>query len=276
MISFWKMHGLGNDFMVIETMTQSYTPNPIQINQWANRHTGVGFDQLLLITPAPDDKSDFGYQIFNADGSESGQCGNGARCIGKFIFDNRLSNKKTLTLATKTGHMQIHMSEHGDISAGLGIPKFDPQDIPLRSAKSHSPYTLNIDDEDISFNAVNVGNPHITITVDSIDDAPVEQLGPKLESHLQFPERTNVGFMQIIDPHHIQLRVYERGAGETLACGSGAAAAAVIGITNKQLKSPVTASLPGGNLLISWDNPNSPVWLSGPAISVFHGKISNQ
>lgn len=272
-IRFSKMHGLGNDFMVIEAVTQRVTLSPALIHAWSNRHTGVGFDQLLLIEPSNDKNIDFFYRIFNADGSEVGQCGNGARCLMRFVLDKHLSSKKELIIKTQTSLMRATLEKNNLITVEMGIPNFSPQQIPFQQIKQQEQYDLLFEGKTISFHALNVGNPHAVIKVDDVQSVDVTKIGQWLEKHPMFPEGVNVGFMQILDKNAFALRVFERGVGETLACGSGACAAAAVAIKFYGLNKTLTAKLLEGDLAISWLHDNEPIRMTGPAIWVFDGEI---
>jgi diaminopimelate epimerase len=272
-IRFSKMHGLGNDFVVIDTTTQSFEPTPTLIRAWANRHTGIGFDQLLLITAPPSPNIDFGYRIFNADGSEVQQCGNGVRCLAQYVKQHGMTNKSIIHVATKTSNMQLRYQADGRIEVDMGVPHFEPASLPFRYPAKQSGYELEINGEPIHFGAVSMGNPHIVIPVNDINIAPVEKLGAALMIHPAFPEQVNVGFMQVITRDHIKLRVYERGAGETQACGSGACAAVAIGYSWGLLNSSVNVELLGGELTINWAGENNSIYMTGPAQFVFDGEI---
>ncbi|PKM11648.1 MAG: diaminopimelate epimerase [Gammaproteobacteria bacterium HGW-Gammaproteobacteria-3] len=274
MIEFTKMHGLGNDFVVINAIKQSIALAPEQIRFIADRHRGIGCDQLLLVEKPVNRNADFKYRIFNADGSEVAQCGNGARCFARFVRDKKLCLHDEIRVDTLAGQLLLSFVEDGMISVNMGIPKHAPADIPLQAPAQADSYTLLVNGSAITFGAVSMGNPHAVLQVDDIDTAPVNELGPILESHSHFPERANIGFMQVIDRRHIKLRVYERGAGETLACGSGACAAVVVGIGQKLLEHQVSVQLPGGTLDINWPGPGYAVLMQGPAVSVFEGTIA--
>jgi len=275
-IAFTKMHGLGNDFVVIDAINQTINLNPKQIRFLADRHFGIGFDQLLLVEAShPDSSADFKYRIFNADGSEVSQCGNGARCFAHFIRRQKLSLKDDILVDTHAGQLLLSFSQNDLISVNMGIPKHDPAHIPLATlSPQSSQYSVTIDTIEWSFSAVSIGNPHAVIVIDDIKSAPVNTLGKILESHPIFPERANIGFMQIIKPNHIKLRVYERGSGETLACGSGACAAVICGIERDMLEKEVRVELLGGELKIHWQGRNTPVFMTGSATPVFNGTIS--
>lgn len=273
MINFTKMQGLGNDFVVIDAINQHITLTSEQIRFMSNRHFGIGFDQLLLVEKPVSDNADFKYRIFNADGSEVGQCGNGARCFARFVRDKKLSGKEEICVDTNSGQLLLRFTEQDLITVNMGIPKHNPIEIPLLAEQELMLYKVAVNDENISFGAVSMGNPHAVIQVENVENAPVNSLGNILENHTIFPERANIGFMQILNKKAIKLRVYERGAAETLACGSGACAAAVIGIEQNLLDNDVCVELPGGNLQISWSGRGEPVLMTGPACHVFDGTI---
>lgn len=272
-LKFTKMHGLGNDFVVIDAISQAIALNPEQIRFIANRHFGVGCDQLLLVEKPVSDNADFKYRIFNADGSEVAQCGNGARCFARFVRDKNLTTKDEIRVDTDAGQLVLQLNNDGLVTVNMGIPRHTPAQIPLQATAEEKLYQLTIDAVAVSFGAVSMGNPHAVLQVQDLNTAPVQELGAKLESHPFFPERANIGFMQIIDRNNINLRVFERGAGETMACGSGACAAVVVGIEQGLLNSTVNVSLPGGNLNIHWQGRGEPVFMSGPAVCVFEGLI---
>jgi diaminopimelate epimerase len=274
MINFTKMHGLGNDFVVIDAINQHIDLTSEQIHGLSDRHFGIGFDQLLLVEKPVSDNADFKYRIFNADGGEVSQCGNGARCFARFVRDKKLSDKDEICVDTNSGQMLLRFDEDNLITVNMGVPKHSPSEITLLAEKESRFYTVQVNDNERAFGAVSMGNPHAVIQVSDIKTAPVADLGKALESHAFFPERVNVGFMQVIDRHHIKLRVFERGAAETLACGSGACAAVVVGIEHNLLDHSVTVDLPGGALTINWLGRGEPVLMTGPAISVFEGQIS--
>lgn len=273
-IKFTKMHGIGNDFMVIDGINQNVNLSPLLISTLALRNKGVGFDQCLVIEPGSEEGIDFNYRIFNADGQEVGQCGNGARCLALFARHYGLTNKNLLTVATKTTRMQLQINEDHSVSVDMGMPKLAPKEIPLLAEKKSSEYPLTLNDGNtITIHSMSVGNPHAVLVVPDLESAPVERLGQEISVHPCFPEQTNVGFMQIITPKHIKLRVYERGCGETQACGSGAVAAAAIGRLYHRLSDKITVTLPGGILRVDWPDLNSPITLTGPATFVYEGKI---
>ncbi|MEW6995418.1 diaminopimelate epimerase [Colwelliaceae bacterium MEBiC 14330] len=274
LVNFSKMHGLGNDFLVLDNVTQNVFLSPEQITKFADRNFGVGFDQLLVVEPPYDPDLDFHYRIYNADGSEVGQCGNGARCFAKFVRMKGLCNKHKIKVSTSTGKMNLHIERDGNISVTMPVPQFEPNKIPFTAQKPEGSYILRGESETVLCGAVSMGNPHCVVTVDSVADAPVDILGRELSVHERFPKDANVGFMEIVKPNYIKLRVYERGAAETLACGSGACAAVAVGYMQKKLAKQVTVELPGGKLRIYWQGPGHPVKMSGPATHVFDGQLS--
>jgi diaminopimelate epimerase len=271
-IHFTKMQGAGNDFMVIDAINQNISFSPAQIQLLANRQFGIGFDQLLLVEPST--VADLKYRIFNADGSEVAQCGNGARCFVRFAVDQKLTHKSEILVETASGIISPKLEDNGLVTVNMGEPQFEPKAIPFTADSEALSYEITADHTAYHIAAVSMGNPHAVLIVDDIDATPVEILGPQIESHPLFPERVNVGFMQIVDAHHISLRVFERGSGETLACGTGACAAAVSGIRQGLLQSPVNVSARGGELTIQWAGDNNPVMMTGPAVSVFTGTIN--
>jgi diaminopimelate epimerase len=275
-LRFTKMHGLGNDFMVLDGINQDVHLTQALITSLSNRFTGIGFDQCLLIEPSTREGIDFNYRIFNADGQEVGQCGNGARCLALFVTHYKLTTKKLLTIATKTTTMSLSIHDDQTVSVAMGVPRLEPKAIPLLREKQAPNYSLPLHDgTSIKFHAINVGNPHAVLVVPEVDNAPVHQLGQYISTHPDFPEQTNTGFMQIINSQHIKLRVYERGCGETQACGSGAVAAAAIGQLFYELDETVKVSLPGGDLSIHWPSPSAAITLRGPATFVYEGQLVN-
>jgi diaminopimelate epimerase len=274
-LKFTKMHGLGNDFVVIDAMNQQISLSPEQLRRLADRHLGIGCDQILLIEKAEGD-ADFRYRIFNADGGEVEQCGNGARCFVRYVHDHGMTGKKEVRIETLSGVVIPKLEANGEVTVNMGVPKFDPGEIPFIADQRAPTYPLRLDDKEVEISVVSMGNPHAVQVVSDLDDAPVLTEGPLIEKHSRFPQRVNAGYMQVIDPHHIRLRVYERGAGETLACGTGACAAAVAGIQRGLLESPVRVSFSTGDLFIRWEGENQPVWMTGPAVTVFDGEIELQ
>jgi diaminopimelate epimerase len=271
--AFTKMQGLGNDFVVFDAIHQPVELNASQCRRLADRHFGIGCDQVLLIEPARLAHTDFHYRIFNADGSEVEQCGNGARCFARFVYDKGLSQKRQIPVGTSAGRILLSLEPNGLVTVDMGIPVLEPALIPYRAASRALTYPLQLAQQRLTISAISMGNPHAVVPVDSVATAPVQQLGPQIESHPDFPQRVNVGFMQRLDRTHIKLRVYERGAGETLACGTGACAAVVAGRLCGLLDARVMVSLPGGELVVQWQGEDTPVLMSGPAETVFEGTI---
>lgn len=272
-LRFTKMHGLGNDFMVIDAITQNVQLNPQQIRKWSDRHFGIGFDQLLVVEPPHLPDVDFTYRIFNADGGEVEQCGNGARCFAKFIRDKRLTTQKTVRVQTSSGIIELTVTDQNEVVVNMGVPHLDPDKIPFQADERSTHYSIDADNQQFEVGAVSMGNPHVILRVENVDTAPVSTLGPVLECHPRFPKRVNVGFMQIMNREHIRLRVFERGVGETLACGTGACGAVVSGIVRGWLNNTVKVDLPGGRLTIQWAGESSPVMMTGPATTVYEGFI---
>ncbi len=272
LLEFTKMHGLGNDFVVIDAIHQNVHLSPEQVRFLARRRFGVGCDQVLIVAPPDDAGVDFVYRIFNADGSEVEQCGNGARCFARFVHDRGLTTARRIRVRTRAGIITPELRDDGQVAVNMGMPDFHPAALPYRAEAEAPAYQLDVDGETIRFGAVSMGNPHIVIRVDDVAQAPVAELGPKLESHPAFPARVNVGFMEIVDEGHIRLRVFERGAGETLACGTGACAAVVVGQRQGLLDEAVTVALPGGELRIERAEDGAVIMI-GPAVSVYEGKI---
>ncbi|WP_041359594.1 diaminopimelate epimerase [Methylotenera versatilis] len=270
-LHFTKMQGAGNDFIVINGIDQPFQLTAEQIQTLAHRQFGIGFDQLLLVETSK--VADFKYRIFNADGSEVAQCGNGARCFVRFVVDQKLSNKHEISVETASGIITPKLENNGLVTVNMGAPRLSPSEVPFIADAAANSYVLEVADQQITISAVSMGNPHAVQIVDDVEIAPVVALGSQIEVHPRFPERVNAGFMQIIDEHHIKLRVFERGSGETLACGTGACAAVVAGIQLGRLQSPVKVSARGGELHIAWQGGNSPVMMTGPAVAVFTGNI---
>lgn len=278
-LKFTKMHGLGNDFMVIDGISQHFDPAAAPIAEWADRYCGIGFDQLLLVEAPPLPEAEFGYRIFNADGSEVEQCGNGARCFARFVHEKGLSQNRRIKVATAKGLIVLNLQENGLVTVDMGEPRLAAADIPFAPTPGEAAdalwYEIDLNGETARFSCVNMGNPHAVLVVDDVHRTPVAEWGARLERHPQFPERVNVGFMQVLDTHHIRLRVFERGTGETQACGTGACAAAVAGMRAGMLarQGEVCVSLPGGDLQIEWTADNH-VLMSGPAATVFEGTVT--
>ena len=272
-LKFTKMHGLGNDFIVLDGTIQKIELNRQQIRKLADRHFGIGFDQLLLIEKA-EGAADFRYRIFNADGGEVEQCGNGARCFVRYVHDHGLTHKNEIRIETLSGVISPKLETNGNITVNMGKPIFEPQAIPFIAEKREPTYSLEVHDRLITISVLSMGNPHAVLVVQDVDTAPVETEGALIETHSCFPKKVNVGFMQIVDRNHIKLRVFERGAGETLACGTGACAAVVAGINLGLLDRQVVVSTRGGELTIRWPGDDEPVWMTGPAETVFEGEIN--
>ncbi len=273
LVKFTKMHGLGNDFVVIDAVTQAVNLTPEQARKLGDRRFGVGCDQILVVEPPTRPDVDFRYRIFNQDGSEVEQCGNGARCFAKFVRDRRLTGKSTIRVETASGIIELRVRRDNQIEVNMGVPVLEPAQIPFTAGARAYSYPVEANDEQLMIGAVSMGNPHAVLQVTDIDTAPVATLGPILENHPSFPQRVNAGFMQVVSTNEINLRVYERGAGETLACGTGACAAVVAGRLQDLLDSSVTVNLPGGSLTIDWPGEGQSVIMTGPATTVFHGRI---
>ncbi len=272
-LKFTKMHGLGNDFIVIDAINQEFKPDPEQIREWARRNTGIGFDQLLIVEKAESDQAAFKYRIFNADGGEVEQCGNGARCFARFVREQNLTDLKVIPVETSGGLIQLETLENNQVRVNMGVPQFEPRLIPLDTDQQCDQYSLDIDGRIIQFSALAIGNPHIVIQVDDLESAAVGVIGAALESHAFFPQRINVGFMQVIDPGNFKLRVFERGVGETRACGTGACAAMVAGLRLGLLGQQANALLRGGELKLEWQGEANPVMMTGDTAKVFEGEI---
>ena len=268
------MHGAGNDFIVLNGIDQNLSD--ITREQWqklAHRQFGIGADQILLVEKATRPDADFRYRIFNADGGEVEQCGNGARCFVRFVHEQKLTEKSQICVETANGLIYPKLEDDGLVTVNMGAPRFKPEEIPFITDKLALTYQLSLSNKEIEISAVSMGNPHAVQIVENVDNAPVQIQGPLIENHRQFPQRVNAGFMQIINQHEIKLRVFERGSGETLACGTGACAAAVSGIRLGKLQSPVKVAMRGGELNITWSGDGSSVMMTGPAVTVFEGKI---
>ncbi|PKO92879.1 MAG: diaminopimelate epimerase [Betaproteobacteria bacterium HGW-Betaproteobacteria-10] len=272
-LKFSKMHGLGNDFVVLDGIRQQISLTPAQLRFLAERNFGIGCDQILLVEKSTRPGVDFRYRIFNADGSEVEQCGNGARCFVRFVHDVGLTEKREIRVETQTGIIVPRLEEDGSVTVDMGMPRFLPNEIPFLHDDEVVIYSLDVADETLEISVVSMGNPHAVQVVDCVDGAPVGDHGPLIENHQRFPQRVNAGFMQVVDRHAIKLRVYERGSGETLACGTGACAAVVTGIRRGLLDSPVRVTTRGGDLTIAWAGVGQPVLMTGPAVTVFSGEI---
>ena len=272
-LKFSKMHGLGNDFVVLDGVRQPVSLSPEQLCYLADRHFGVGCDQILLVEKPTQSGIDFRYRIFNADGGEVEQCGNGARCFVRFVHDEGLTDKREIRVETMRGIISPRLEGDGNVTVDMGVPRFLPAEIPFLAEDDVIIHLLDVADETLETSVVSMGNPHAVQVVESVDAAPVGEHGPLIEKHPRFPLRVNAGFMQIVDRHAIKLRVYERGSGETMACGTGACAAVVAGIRRGLLDSPVRVSTRGGDLTIAWGGDERPVLMTGPAVTVFTGEI---
>jgi len=272
--AFCKMHGLGNDFVVIDATREPFRPSPALLRALADRHLGVGCDQILVVEPATSAQARFAYRIYNADGSEVAQCGNGARCFARFVHEQGLTDLADIPVETRAGLMTLHLQSAGRVRVNLGCPRFDPAAIPIAASQSLPRYVLGHEGAVLEFGAVSLGNPHAVLQVADVAAADVIGIGGAWQAHPFFPQRVNVGFMQVLGPDAISLRVFERGAGETRACGSGAAAAVVVGRLWGLLAEQVTVHLPGGDLEVRWSGlPEDPVWQIGPAVTVFRGEV---
>jgi len=270
-IAFTKMHGLGNDFIVIEALNHNFHATTEQIQQLADRHFGIGFDQLLLVEPPGSEEMDFSYRIFNADGHEVEQCGNGARCFARFVYDRGLTEKREIRVGTLSGIIVPRLLDDGRVCVDMGAPEFDPEKIPFKTEGRQRLYPLMLDEEEVNIAAVSMGNPHAVQIVDDIDEARVREMGSQIERHPLFPQHVNAGFMQILDRQTIRVRVWERGSGETLACGTGACAAVAAGIDQGKLDSPVKVFLRGGSLDIEWAGGDASILMTGPTEYVYEG-----
>jgi len=272
-MQFTKMQGLGNDFVVIDATREPVALDAGQLRRLADRRFGVGCDQVLMVEPAPGPEADFGYRIFNADGGEVEHCGNGARCFARYVTERGLFSGDRIRVSTAGGPLVLYLEEDGQVRVDMGVPVLAPSAVPFVAEKQQPVYLLETGEEQIQIGVAGLGNPHAVLRVDDVDTAPVARLGPVIESHERFPRRVNAGFMQVISPDHIRLRVYERGVGETLACGTGACAAVIVGQMWELLAQEVAVDLPGGRLAVSWQGPGEPVWMRGPATTVFEGEI---
>ncbi len=267
------MHGLGNDFVVIDAINQNINLTTEQIRFIADRNFGVGCDQLLLVENPTQANVDFRYRIFNADGGEVEQCGNGVRCFARFVHNQKLTSKDRIAVETNSGIVYPQVEASGLVTVDMGVPNFAPAVLPFTAEQQQTSYLLNVNNDELTIGAVSMGNPHAVCIVDDIDNGSVEKYGLAISTHQRFPQGVNAGFMQIINAGHIKLRVHERGSGETLACGTGACAAAVVGRLWQKLDDTVQVDLPGGSLTIRWQGEGEPVWMTGPATHVFEGSI---
>jgi diaminopimelate epimerase len=270
-ISFTKMHGVGNDFVVFDAPDAASVPDAHTLRRLADRRTGIGFDQALVLMPAGTDGIDVFYRVFNADGSEVEQCGNGARCIASLVAAR--IGRSQVKMDSVGGRIEATLRDDGLVSVDMGVPTFDPARLPFEATREADIYPLAVGDKELQIGAVSMGNPHAVMQVPSVRDAPVDTLGPAVENHPRFPNRTNVGFMEVVGPDHIRLRVFERGVGETLACGTGACAAVAVGRRLGLLREEVQVDAPGGRLIVQWAGPGRSVWLTGPAVRVYEGTI---
>lgn len=273
-LRFAKMHGLGNDFVVFDAINQNVRLSSEQLSWIADRRLGVGCDQILIVSSANDTDVDFNYQIYNSNGKEVEQCGNGARCVGRFLALNGLTSKNSINIKTISGVYRIYLRDDGFVTVDMGAPVFDPKEVPFMAATASLSYRIEVEEQQLEIGVVSMGNPHAVIQVDNIDDAPVTTLGPKIEKHPMFPDKTNVGFMQVLDAQHVALRVFERDVGETRACGTGACAAVVVGQAQNQLDAQVTVQLPGGSLQIECQDLSAPVLMTGAAQLSFEGSLT--
>jgi len=273
-LNFTKMHGLGNDFVVVDATARPFQPDAALLARLTDRHFGVGCDQVLVVDPAPSPDVDFGYRIYNADGSESGQCLNGSRCVARFVRERGLSAKSSVRVRTQTSVLELEQLADGRVRVNTGVPQFAPDAIPLAGFAHAERYSIALPDGSrLSCGAVSMGNPHAVILTEDIETARVAEIGAALQHHAAFPQRVNAGFLQVIDRMHAKLRVFERGAGETLACGSGACGAMAVGRLWGLLGAQVEMSLRGGKLELQWDGGEAPLWMTGPAQTVFEGSI---
>ena len=272
-VAFTKMQGAGNDFVVFDATSEPFELTGAQLKTVADRRFGVGCDQILVVEKAAGPQADFRYRIFNADGGEVEQCGNGARCFVKFVRERGLTRKKQIRAETLSGPIEPRLEDDGEVTVNMGAPVLELARVPFTAVKPGLVQTITVSASRVEVAVLSMGNPHAVQVVPDVDSAPVTTQGPLIERHPQFPNRVNAGYMQVVDRHSIRLRVFERGAGETLACGTGACAAVVSGIKRGLLDSPVTAQTRGGRLTIAWAGGDNPVWMKGPAISVFEGTI---
>ncbi len=272
-LEFTKMHGLGNDFIVINALESAFELTSKQISRLAHRRLGIGFDQLLIVEPPDDTGADFTYRIFNADGGEVENCGNGARCFARFVTDRGLTSKKDITVSTSGGLIELTVLEANQVMVRMGVPSFEPAHIPFVADTAATSYDIEVDGQNMEFGVVAVGNPHAVTQVKDVQRAEVERLGRLIESHERFPNRVNAGFMQVVSRSEIQLRVFERGVGETMACGTGACAAVVVGVAQGLLDRRASVHLAGGELQIQWLDNDAQIEMIGPSETVFEGRL---
>ena len=272
-LAFTKMHGLGNDFIVFDAQQPGEVPSAAALRRLADRRTGIGFDQALVLMPPGRPGTDVYYRIFHADGSEVEQCGNGARCIARLVASRAGIRERTLVMDSPGGTVNARLRGDGLVSVAMGVPDFDPRSLPFEAEREAPGYRIELPTGPVEFGAVSIGNPHAVIRVRSVDDAPVDTIGPAMENHPRFPRRVNVGFLEIVAPDHVRLRVFERGVGETQACGTGACAAVAVGRRHGPLAEEVRVDVPGGRLIVQWPGPGEPIWLTGPAETAFAGQV---
>jgi len=275
-LKFTKMEGAGNDFIVIDATKNPFSLRPSLIKRLSDRHFGVGFDQLLVVEKSQRKNVDFAYRIYNSDGGEVNQCGNGARCFAKFVYEKKLTTKTEIVVETRSGLIKPKLENDGEVSVDMGVPLFSPKDIPLNVDQQQNTYRLTLKDRAMEFGSVSMGNPHAIFFTENLENAPVAEWGPLLENHPTFPERANISFVQVSSRNQLKMRVWERGAGETLACGTAACAAVVFGIKEDLLDRVCAVSLPGGVLNVSWTSDDQSVFLKGPATTVFEGTIDSR
>ena len=272
-LAFTKMHGLGNDFIVFDAEHPESVPGAEALRRLADRRTGIGFDQALVLSPPRRPDTDVYYRIFNADGSEVEQCGNGARCIARLVATRAARQERPLTMDSPGGLIEARLRRDGLVSVAMGVPDFEPRSLPFEAEREMASYRIELPTGPVEFGAVSIGNPHAVIRVRSVRDAPVDSVGPAMENHARFPRRVNVGFLEIVAPDHVRLRVFERGVGETQACGTGACAAVAVGRRHGPLAEEVRVDLPGGRLIVQWPGPGESIWLTGPAETAFEGTV---
>jgi diaminopimelate epimerase len=272
-LAFTKMHGLGNDFIVFDARGPDEVPSATALRRLADRRIGIGFDQALVLSPPVRPGTDVHYRIFNADGSEVEQCGNGARCIARLVASRAAIRDRALVMDSPGGLVSARLRADGLVSVAMGVPDFDPRSLPFDAEREAATYRIDLPSGPVEFGAVSIGNPHAVIRVRSAQAAPVDTVGPAMENHARFPRRVNVGFLEIVAPDHVRLRVFERGVGETQACGTGACAAVAVGRRHGPLAEEVRVDLPGGRLIVQWPGPGEPIWLTGPAETAFEGQV---
>jgi diaminopimelate epimerase len=272
-LAFTKMHGLGNDFIVFDVRRPGEVPTTATLRRLADRRTGIGFDQALVLSPPERPGTDVYYRIFNADGSEVEQCGNGARCIARLVASRAAVRDRALVMDSPGGRVNARLRADGLVSVAMGVPDFDPRSLPFEAEREAATYRIDLPSGPVEFGAVSIGNPHAVIRVRSAQAAPVDTVGPAMENHPRFPRRVNVGFLEVVARDHVRLRVFERGVGETQACGTGACAAVAVGRRHGPLAEEVRVDVPGGRLIVQWPGPGEPIWLTGPAETAFEGQV---